>query len=171
MPDMNVLIRAVAAAEADLLVNGDGDGRWEALAQAEADLWWARVAERFGLPVGDPIEPIDLTAPAQTIVHMPEPPVPYDGLAHTLQMRQALAEQEPVRCMLHPAEWADAQGCPACCRIGLERVDRAEWTAQVGRRLASALHGIATGRVWSWETPNVYGVPGQPESLQIREML
>lgn len=94
MPDFNALIGALSRAEADVLINGPDDGRREALAQAEADLWWARIAERFGLPVGEPIEPIDLTAPAQTLVYMPEPPVPYDGLAHTLQMRQALAEQE-----------------------------------------------------------------------------
>lgn len=80
-------------------------------------------------------------------------------------------EPEPVRCMLHPAEWVDAQGCSACCRIGRERADQAEWTAQVGRRLASAPYGIATGRVWSWGTPDVYGVPGQPELLQIGEAL
>lgn len=94
MTDFNALIGAVAAAESDMLINGPDGGRREALAQAEADLWWARIAERFGFPIGEPIEPVDLTAPAQTLVHMPEPPDPYDGLAHTLQMRQALAEQE-----------------------------------------------------------------------------
>lgn len=94
MPDFNALIGAVAAAESDMLVNGPDDGRREALVQAEANLWWARIAERFGLPFGGPIEPYDLTAPAQTVVQMPAPPDPYDGLAHTLQMRHALAEQE-----------------------------------------------------------------------------
>lgn len=94
MTDFNALIASLAGAEADMLINGPDGGRREALAQAEADLWWARIAELYGFPVGDPIQPIDLTAPAQTLVHMPEPPEPYDGLAHTRQMRQALAEQE-----------------------------------------------------------------------------
>ena len=47
MPDLNTLIGAAAAAEADLLINGPDGGRREALEQAEAELWWARVAERF----------------------------------------------------------------------------------------------------------------------------
>jgi hypothetical protein len=47
MKDWNALIGAAAAAEADLLINGPDGGRREALEQAEADLWWARVAERF----------------------------------------------------------------------------------------------------------------------------
>lgn len=47
MPDLNALIGAVAAAESDMLVNGPDGGRREVLAQAEADLWWARIAERY----------------------------------------------------------------------------------------------------------------------------
>lgn len=94
MPDFNALIGAVSRAEADVLIDGPGGGRQEALDAANANLWWATIAERFGFPVGDPIEPIDLAAPASILVHMPEPPEPYEGLTHTLQMRRALAEQE-----------------------------------------------------------------------------
>lgn len=47
MPDWNALIAAAAHAEADMLINGPDDGRREAHARAEAEIWWAHVAERF----------------------------------------------------------------------------------------------------------------------------
>jgi len=55
MPDLNALILAADLAFEDMLINGPGGGRQEAFEQAEADLWWARVAERFAnWPVNPP---------------------------------------------------------------------------------------------------------------------
>jgi hypothetical protein len=46
---------------------------------------------------------------------------------------------------------------------------RSAWIEAVRERLQSAVYAASNGFGWSWTAPGVLGVPGQPESLQVRD--
>lgn len=45
---------------------------------------------------------------------------------------------------------------------------RSAWIEGVRERLQSAVYAASSGYGWSWTAPGVFGVPGLPESLQVR---
>ena len=49
-----------------------------------------------------------------------------------------------------------------------EERDRDEWERVVRKRLQSTLYALSEGYSFTWTAPGVFGVPGQPESLQVR---
>lgn len=46
---------------------------------------------------------------------------------------------------------------------------RSAWIESVRERLQSAVYAADNGYVWSWEAPGVFGVPGLPEQVQVRD--
>lgn len=50
-----------------------------------------------------------------------------------------------------------------------KELGRSAWIKTVRERLQSAVYAADSGYGWSWETPGVLGVPGQPEGVQVRD--
>jgi len=138
-------------------VTGLPDDILAALAAEETMLAepWAGLLDAYNRPA-EPVTPAEFAAMVEKAMRdmWNYPPRP--------------SEPSPWRCVVHPGEWVDAAGCPACCRIGRQRADRRDWIESVRERLQSAVYAASNGYVWSWTAPGVFGVPGLPETLQVR---
>lgn len=54
-------------------------------------------------------------------------------------------------------------------RSAWQEVGRSAWIESVRERLQSAVYAVDNGYGWSWEAPGVFGVPGLPEQVQVRD--
>lgn len=50
-----------------------------------------------------------------------------------------------------------------------QEAGRSAWIEGVRERLQSAAYAASNGFGWSWTAPGVFGVPGQPEWLEVRD--